>query len=135
MAKRLTLYILIGMALGLIVGALLHANYPQADPALAKWADTLKLLPDVFLKLIKMIIAPLVLATIVAGIAGMGDAAELGRIGSRALGWFITASHAVAFAGAAAGQPVQARRGTGAQADRRSGRAGDQGFHLAPLRT
>ena len=92
MAKRLTLYILIGMVLGLIVGALLHANYPQADPALAKWADYLKLLPDVFLKLIKMIIAPLVLATIVAGIAGMGDAAELGRIGSRALAWFITAS-------------------------------------------
>ena len=92
MAKRLTLYILIGMALGLIVGALLHATYPPGDPALAEWADYLKLLPDVFLKLIKMIIAPLVLATIVAGIAGMGDAAELGRIGSRALAWFITAS-------------------------------------------
>ena len=92
MAKRLTLYILIGMALGLIVGALLHANYPAGDPALAKWADYLKLLPDVFLKLIKMIIAPLVLATIIAGIAGMGDTAELGRIGGRALGWFITAS-------------------------------------------
>ena len=92
MAKRLTLYILIGMALGLIVGAFLHATYLQGDPALAQWADYLKLLPDVFLKLIKMIIAPLVLATIVAGIAGMGDAAELGRIGSRALAWFITAS-------------------------------------------
>jgi Na+/H+-dicarboxylate symporter len=92
MAKRLTLYILIGMALGLIVGALLHANYPAGDPVLAKWADYLKLLPDVFLKLIKMIIAPLVLATIVAGIAGMGDTAELGRIGGRALGWFVTAS-------------------------------------------
>ena len=39
MAKRLTLYILIGMALGLIVGALLHATYPQGDPALVKWAD------------------------------------------------------------------------------------------------
>ena len=85
MAKRLTLYILIGMALGLIVGAVLHGAYAQGDPALAQWADYLKLLPDVFLKLIKMIIAPLVLATIVAGIAGMGDAAELGRIGSRAL--------------------------------------------------
>ena len=92
MAKRLTLYILIGMALGLIVGAFLHGTYPQGDAALAQWADYLKLLPDVFLKLIKMIIAPLVLATIVAGIAGMGDAAELGRIGSRALAWFITAS-------------------------------------------
>ena len=92
MAKRLTLYILIGMALGLIVGTFLHGTFPKGDPALAQWADYLKLLPDVFLKLIKMIIAPLVLATIVAGIAGMGDAAELGRIGSRALAWFITAS-------------------------------------------
>ena len=92
MAKRLTLYILIGMALGLIVGTFLHGTYPKGDAALAQWADYLKLLPDVFLKLIKMIIAPLVLATIVAGIAGMGDAAELGRIGSRALAWFITAS-------------------------------------------
>ena len=92
MAKRLTLYILIGMAMGLVVGAFLHGTFPKGDPALAQWADYLKLLPDVFLKLIKMIIAPLVLATIVAGIAGMGDAAELGRIGSRALAWFITAS-------------------------------------------
>ncbi|QGN54801.1 dicarboxylate/amino acid:cation symporter [Novosphingobium sp. Gsoil 351] len=92
MAKRLTLYILIGMALGLIAGALLHGAYAKGDPALAQAADYLKLLPDVFLKLIKMIIAPLVLATIVAGIAGMGDAAELGRIGTRALAWFITAS-------------------------------------------
>ena len=92
MAKRLTLYILIGMALGLVVGTVLNQMYPAGDPALAAWADYLKLLPDVFLKLIKMIIAPLVLATIVAGIAGMGDAAELGRIGTRALAWFITAS-------------------------------------------
>jgi Na+/H+-dicarboxylate symporter len=92
MAKRLTLYILIGMALGLVLGAVLNAAYPAGDPMLAQWADYLKLLPDVFLKLIKMIIAPLVFATIVAGIAGMGDAAELGRIGTRALAWFITAS-------------------------------------------
>ena len=92
MAKRLTLYILIGMALGLVVGAVLNNVYAAGDPALAQWADSLKLLADVFLKLIKMIIAPLVFATIVAGIAGMGDAAELGRIGTRALAWFITAS-------------------------------------------
>jgi Na+/H+-dicarboxylate symporter len=92
MAKRLTLYILIGMALGLIVGFILHGSYPAGDPALAAIADYLKLLPDVFLKLIKMIIAPLVFATIVTGIAGMGDSAALGRIGGKALGWFITAS-------------------------------------------
>ena len=92
MARRLTLYIIIGMVLGLVVGAVLNNAYVAGDPMLARWADYLKLLPDVFLKLIKMIIAPLVFATIVTGIAGMGDAAALGRIGGRALAWFITAS-------------------------------------------
>jgi Na+/H+-dicarboxylate symporter len=92
MAKRLTLYIIIGMVLGLVLGTVLNMTYPAGDPALAKWADYLKLLPDVFLKLIRMIIAPLVFATIVTGIAGMGDSAALGRIGGRALAWFISAS-------------------------------------------
>ncbi|WP_338466985.1 dicarboxylate/amino acid:cation symporter [Novosphingobium sp. ZN18A2] len=92
MARRLTLYIIIGMVLGLVAGAVINNVYPAGDPALAQWADYLKLLPDVFLKLIKMIIAPLVFATIVTGIANMGDAAALGRIGGRALAWFISAS-------------------------------------------
>ena len=92
MDKRLTYYILAGMALGLLAGFALNKGYAADDPQLAQLADYLKLLPDVFLKLIKMIIAPLVFATIVTGIAGMGDAAELGRIGGRALAWFVTAS-------------------------------------------
>ena len=92
MGKRLTLFIIAGMILGLIVGAVLHSMYPAKDPQLLAIADYLKLLPDVFLRLIKMIIAPLVLATIVTGIAGMGDTAALGRIGGRALAWFVTAS-------------------------------------------
>lgn len=89
MAKRLTLYILIGMALGLVVGFFLNTSTSIDIPVAA---DYLKLLPDVFLKLIKMIIAPLVFATIVTGIAGMGDSSVLGRIGGRALLWFVTAS-------------------------------------------
>ena len=93
MAKgRLTLFIIVGMVLGLVVGAALHSAFPAKDPTLLAIADYLKLLADVFLKLIKMIIAPLVLATIVTGIAGMGDSAALGRIGGRALAWFVTAS-------------------------------------------
>ena len=92
MARRLTIYILVGMVLGLVVGAFLNLHYAAGDPTQAKVADLLKLLPEVFLRLIKMIVAPLVLATIVTGIASMGDSAALGRIGGRALGWFITFS-------------------------------------------
>ncbi|GLK46589.1 MULTISPECIES: dicarboxylate/amino acid:cation symporter [Novosphingobium] len=92
MGRRLTLYILIGMVLGIAAGYMLHASLPADDPHLKQWADYFRLLPDVFLKLIKMILAPLVFATIVTGIAGMGDSAALGRIGGKALGWFITAS-------------------------------------------
>ncbi len=89
MAKRLTLYIILAMVLGIAVGFALNQ---RGGEDIAAIADYLKLLPDVFLKLIKMIIAPLVFATIVTGIAGMGDSAALGRIGAKALGWFISAS-------------------------------------------
>jgi len=92
LARRLTLYIVIAMILGIATGYALNRALPADSPTLATAAETLKLLPDVFLRLIKMIIAPLILATLVSGIAGMGDSAALGRIGGRALGWFITAS-------------------------------------------
>ncbi|MDE2595898.1 MAG: dicarboxylate/amino acid:cation symporter [Sphingomonadales bacterium] len=92
MARRLTFFIIIGMIAGIALGYVLNVSYPKDDARLADIADYLKLLPEVFLHLIKMIIAPLVFATLVSGIAGMGDSAALGRIGGRALGWFITAS-------------------------------------------
>jgi Na+/H+-dicarboxylate symporter len=92
MTQRLTIWILVGLVTGIITGTTLHYSYAADDPSLAGIADTLKLLPDVFLHLIKMIIAPLVFATLVTGIAGMGDSTALGRIGGRALAWFITAS-------------------------------------------
>jgi Na+/H+-dicarboxylate symporter len=92
MTRRLTVWILVGLFLGIAVGTGLHHGFAEGDPTLATIADTLKLLPDVFLHLIKMIIAPLVFSMLVTGIAGMGDSAALGRIGGRALAWFITAS-------------------------------------------
>ncbi|MGQ2930581.1 MAG: dicarboxylate/amino acid:cation symporter, partial [Sphingopyxis sp.] len=92
MAKRLTLFILVGMVLGIIAGAIGHAQIGADKDAAATIAGYFKILPDVFLHLIKMIIAPLVLATIVAGIANMGDSAALGRIGLKSLLWFIGAS-------------------------------------------
>lgn len=86
--NRLTTYILIGLVLGIVVGYI--ANTTMADPK--SFADTLSLLTTMFLRLIKMIIAPLVFSTLVVGIAKMGDAKEVGRIGVKALGWFVIAS-------------------------------------------
>ncbi len=92
MGKRLTLYIVIAMIAGIGTGYALNVSYPAGNKSLADIADMLKLLPEVFLHLIQMIIAPLILATVVTGIASRGDSAALGRIGGRALAWFVTAS-------------------------------------------
>lgn len=92
MDKRLTQYILAGMVLGIIAGAITNSQLGGDPQASAAWAGYYKLLADLFLRLIKMIIAPLVLSTVVVGIAHMGDSSALGRIGGRALMWFITAS-------------------------------------------
>jgi Na+/H+-dicarboxylate symporter len=86
--NRLTMYILIGLALGIVVGYI--ANISLAKPA--EFANVLGLVTTVFLRLIKMIIAPLVFSTLVVGIAKMGDTREVGRIGIKALGWFVIAS-------------------------------------------
>ena len=91
MDRKLTLYILIGMVLGVVVGQLVNANVAP-DVIKEQVAPWFKLLSDIFLNLIKMLVAPLVLSTIVVGIAHMGDSTALGRIGVRSLAWFITAS-------------------------------------------
>jgi Na+/H+-dicarboxylate symporter len=95
-AKRLTRYILIALVLGVIAGwainAALDDGTPEAAARLAKIAEYLSIVTALFLRLIKMIIAPLVFSTLVAGIAHMGDVAALGRVGVRSLAWFIGAS-------------------------------------------
>jgi Na+/H+-dicarboxylate symporter len=94
MDRRLTLYILIGMVLGVFAGWLVFTFIPKGpDGDLhSHLVKTFALLSSIFLSLIKMLVAPLILSTIVVGIAHMGDSAALGRIGVRALAWFITAS-------------------------------------------
>jgi Na+/H+-dicarboxylate symporter len=86
--NRLTTWILVGLVLGIATGYV--ANSSLADPK--GFADIMSLVTTLFLRLIKMIIAPLVFSTLVVGIAKMGNAAEVGRIGVKALGWFIVAS-------------------------------------------
>jgi Na+/H+-dicarboxylate symporter len=89
--NRLFAYLIVAaMVLGVAVG---WAVNEYASPAMAKEvAGNLSIVTDVFLRLIKMIIAPLVFSTLVAGIAHMEDAAAIGRVGVKTVGWFIAAS-------------------------------------------
>jgi Na+/H+-dicarboxylate symporter len=91
MGKKLTTWIFVAAIAGVFAGWAGNALSADAASA-AKLAGYFSILSDVFLRLIKMIIAPLVFATVVAGIAGMGDSKAVGRIGGKALLWFITAS-------------------------------------------
>jgi Na+/H+-dicarboxylate symporter len=96
MAKRLTYFILAALVLGIITGWILNAalggGTPAGDARLAEVAGYFSIVTSLFLRLIKMIIAPLVFSTLVVGIAHMGDTGALGRVGLRAVGWFIGAS-------------------------------------------
>ena len=92
MDRKLTWYIFAGMVLGVAVGYAVHVGVAADSPMFEYITKTFKLLSDIFLNLIKLLVAPLVLSTIVVGIAHMGDSSALGRIGVRALTWFITAS-------------------------------------------
>ncbi|MFM0256416.1 dicarboxylate/amino acid:cation symporter [Paraburkholderia sediminicola] len=91
MKNRLTFYIVVGMALGVIVGYVCHRS--AAGAAEAKTiASYFSIITDIFLRLVKMIIAPLVFATLVSGLAGMEGTRDVRRIGLRSVGWFVCAS-------------------------------------------
>jgi Na+/H+-dicarboxylate symporter len=84
-------WILIAMTLGILIGYMVFINFPDKESA-TKVAGYISIVSDVFLRLIKMLIGPLVFSTLVVGIAHMGDAASVGRVFAKALGWFVTAS-------------------------------------------
>lgn len=93
MKKRsnlLTLIIFIAMIIGIGVGYIL--NQTLDAETIKPIATNLKLLTTIFLRLVQMIIAPLVFSTLVVGIAKLGDLKTVGRIGGKAMLWFITAS-------------------------------------------
>jgi aerobic C4-dicarboxylate transport protein len=75
--KSLTTQVIIAIILGIVFGAL----FP-------KMGAELKVLSDIFVKMIKMVIAPIIFLTIVVGIAGMGDMKKVGRIGGKAVLYF-----------------------------------------------
>ena len=91
MNRRFTYFVVAAMVLGILVGFIL--NQTLTDPVhLKAAAGGLTVVTDIFLRLIKMIIAPLVFSTLVVGIAHMEDAAAIGRVGAKTMFWFISAS-------------------------------------------
>ena len=95
-----TTQILIGLVLGVLVGYL----WPSSDASgvhVAGFAEQIKPLADVFLRMIKMIIAPLLFSTLVVGIAGTGDMKTMGRIGVKAIVYFEIATTIALFLGLA----------------------------------
>ena len=88
--NKLTVYILLAMVLGIIVGYIVHINAPTEF--IQSFAKNIKLLSSIFIRLVQMIIAPLVFSTLVVGIAKLGDLKAVGRVGGKALLWFVSAS-------------------------------------------
>ncbi|AJJ19234.1 MULTISPECIES: glutamate/aspartate:proton symporter GltP [Yersinia] len=77
--------ILIALVLGILVGAVLHNQIESRE-----WLVSNVLSPagDIFIRLIKMIVVPIVISTLIVGIAGVGDAKKLGRIGLKTIIYF-----------------------------------------------
>lgn len=90
---RLAIYIIIAMILGIVFGYLVNIKAINVD------MSYIGLLSTLFLRAIKMIIAPLVFATLVVGIAQMGQGKAVGRVGLKALLWFVIASVVSLFLG------------------------------------
>ena len=88
-SQQLTTWIV--MVMGIVVGAICDQVWP--DPAVGKAITGSFRSRSIFwLRLVKMIIAPLVFSTLVVGIAHLGDSSAIGRIGLKAMLWFIAAS-------------------------------------------
>ena len=89
-SNRLTIYILVAMFAGALLGYIVHT---QASPGfIESFSKNIKLLTTVFIRMVQMIIAPLVFSTLVVGIAKLGDLKAVGRVGGKAMLWFIGAS-------------------------------------------
>ncbi|WP_414500348.1 MULTISPECIES: glutamate/aspartate:proton symporter GltP [unclassified Zymobacter] len=87
-APGLAWQILIGLALGILLGALLQHYMPNAEYRSAWVKGYISPLGDIFMHLIKMIVVPIVVSSLIVGIAGMGDAKKLGKIGAKTIIYF-----------------------------------------------
>ena len=92
-SNRLTLYIIIAMATGILTGFLINTQVAgKSAGTLDSIVEPFSILADIFLRLIKMIVAPLVFTTLVVGVAKQGDVKTVGRIGGKTMLWFIAGS-------------------------------------------
>jgi Na+/H+-dicarboxylate symporter len=105
-SNLLTLYIFIAMVIGIGTGCAVFLAYGNTVPPQPGtkdtpqiFADNISILTDIFLRLVKMIIAPLVFSTLVVGVAKLGDIKAVGRIGGKTMLWFISATFVSLFLG------------------------------------
>jgi Na+/H+-dicarboxylate symporter len=100
-SNRLTIYIFIAMVLGILLGYIVNKTYAgtENEATIGKFTSNISILTDIFLRLIKMIIAPLVFTTLVVGVAKLGDIKAVGRIGGKTMLWFVTATFISLFLG------------------------------------
>ncbi|MDN3691724.1 cation:dicarboxylase symporter family transporter [Chryseobacterium tructae] len=94
--NKLFIAIIIALILGVGIGGIVHVQYPESAEPFSK---NIKLLGTVFIRLVQMIIAPLVFTTLVVGIAKMSDIKMIGRVGTKAMLWFVSASLVSLFIG------------------------------------
>lgn len=87
--NKLFFAIIIALILGVIFGGIVNYQFPES---VVPFSKNIKLLGTIFIRLVQMIIAPLVFTTLVVGIAKMGDTSMIGRVGGKAMLWFISAS-------------------------------------------
>jgi Na+/H+-dicarboxylate symporter len=88
--NRLTFFILIAMLAGVLTGYIVHNSFSKET--IIAFSNNIKLLSIIFIRLVQMIISVLVFTTLVVGIAKLGDLKTVGRVGGKAILWFVTAS-------------------------------------------
>ena len=88
--NRLTVFIIVAMVIGVLIGYFVHRT--SSPESAQRFATNIKLFTTIFLRLVQMIIAPLVFTTLVVGIAKLGDLKSVGRVGGKAMLWFVSAS-------------------------------------------
>ena len=92
LSRHLTASIMVGLVLGVVAGWIVNQGLVAGIADTESWVRGFQVLSTIFLNLIKMVVAPLVVGTIITGLAHMGDSTAVGRIGFRAIAWFIVAS-------------------------------------------